>query len=267
MIYEQHKGFAIETNKRPRQYSMLEPHYHDSYELYIPLSGKSTLMIGEEIICIDPDCVVVTNAFVPHGNFSKSEHERTVIYFDDAFLDAYLTPNAKHTYFAFLTKPVINPSVENFKRIRELCKLMEKEYHSSNRSDEIFILLSELFIILRSSPAYSPRHTHEIDSLVGAVLSYVLLNYKSITSISHLAAHFYVSESYICRSFKKGTNLTLTQYINSLKIKEACDLLKNTDKSLTEICFYVGYNSYAHFCNNFSRITGTNPKDYRKNNQ
>ncbi len=265
MIYEQHKGFKIETNKHPRQYSMLEPHYHDSYELYISLSGQSTLMIGEEIVCVDPDCVVTINAFVPHGNFSKTEHERTVIYFDDAFLDTYLTPKAKQAYFSFMTKLVIKPSDNDFKRIRLLCKLMEKEYSSSNNSDKVFLLLSELFIILCSSPSHTPRHTNEINSFVGRVLSYVLLNYKSITSISELATHFYVSQSYMCRSFKKGTNLTLTQYINSLKIKEACNLLKSTDKSMTEICFDVGYNSYAHFCNNFSRITGTNPKDYRKN--
>lgn len=266
MIYEQHKGFGIETNKRPKQYAMLEPHYHDSYELFIPLSGKITLMIGEEIMCVDPDCVVVTNSFVPHGNFSKSEHERTVIYFDDAFLDTYLTPNARQVFFSFLTKTVIKPTGANFRRIRELCQLMENEYRSSNHPDEIFLMLSELFIILCISPAHTPHHANESDSMVGKILSYVLLNYKSITSIADLAAHFYVSQSYICRSFKKSTNLTLTQYINSLKIKEACDLLKNTDKSLTEICFDVGYNSYAHFCNNFSRITGTNPKDYRKNN-
>ena len=47
MIYEQHQGFSIETNKRSKHYSMSEPHYHDAYEIYIPLSGKSTLMIFE----------------------------------------------------------------------------------------------------------------------------------------------------------------------------------------------------------------------------
>ena len=52
MIYEQHQGFSIETNKRSKHYSMSEPHYHDAYEIYIPLSGKSTLMIGDEILCI-----------------------------------------------------------------------------------------------------------------------------------------------------------------------------------------------------------------------
>ena len=29
MIYEQHQGFSIETNKRSKHYSMSEPHYHD----------------------------------------------------------------------------------------------------------------------------------------------------------------------------------------------------------------------------------------------
>ena len=33
MIYEQHQGFSIETNKRSKHYSMSEPHYHDAYEI------------------------------------------------------------------------------------------------------------------------------------------------------------------------------------------------------------------------------------------
>ena len=89
MIYEQHQGFSIETNKRSKHYSMSEPHYHDAYEIYIPLSGKSTLMIGDEILCIEPDRVAVINALVPHGNFSKTEHERIVLYFDKLFLNNY----------------------------------------------------------------------------------------------------------------------------------------------------------------------------------
>ena len=81
MIYEQHQGFSIETNKRSKHYSMSEPHYHDAYEIYIPLSGKSTLMIGDEILCIEPDRVAVINALVPHGNFSKYYND------DDSYED------------------------------------------------------------------------------------------------------------------------------------------------------------------------------------
>ena len=266
MIYEQHQGFSIETNKRSKHYSMSEPHYHDAYEIYIPLSGKSTLMIGDEILCIEPDRVAVINALVPHGNFSKTEHERIVLYFDKLFLNNYLTHEAQNIYLSLFTAKVIQPSSVNFKRMQTYGRLLQQEYLEGKDASKIFLLLSELLILLKPSPPVKSVSPHEIEGILGAVLLYIILNFKSINSVTELAERFFVSKSYICRIFKKGTGLTITQYINSLKINEACNLLKDTDMDITKICYDVGYNSYTHFFSNFTKIIGETPYTYRKNN-
>ena len=263
MIYERHTSFGIERSRRSKRYTMHEPHYHDSYEIFVPHYGTGTLMIGDEVFSVEPDCVAVIKELSPHGNFSKSEHERTVLYFDKAFLSAYLTPKAQSLYLSLFENRLLKPSKEDFEKIQSLCTLLLKEHLSSNNPDKIFPLLSELLLILKASPSVGASPIYEADSVFGAVLSYININYKTITSIPHLAEKFFVSPSYLCRIFKKGTRLTISQYINTLKISEACEMLKTTDKSLLQISLDVGYNSYPHFVSNFTRITNLSPKEYR----
>ncbi|MBQ3110162.1 MAG: helix-turn-helix domain-containing protein [Clostridia bacterium] len=267
MIYERHTSFGIERSRRSKRYTMHEPHYHDSYEIFVPHYGTSTLMIGDEVFSVEPDCVAVIKELSPHGNFSKAEHERTVLYFDKDFLSPYLTVKAQALYLSLFENRLLKPSSDDFKKIQTLCSLLQKEHLSSNNPDKIFPLLSELLLILKASPIVKAPPIYEADSVFGAVLSYININYKSITSIPLLAENFFVSPSYLCRIFKKGTHLTISQYINSLKINEACEMLKTTDKSLMQISLEVGYNSYPHFVNNFTRITALSPNEYRKKNR
>ncbi len=267
MIYERHTSFGIERSRRSKKYTMHEPHYHDSYEIFVPHCGTSTLMIGDAVFSVESDCVAVIKELSPHGNFSKAEHERTVLYFDKDFLAPYLTQKAQELYLSVFENPLLKPSYDDFKKIQTLCSHLQREYLSSNNSDKIFSLLSELLLILKASPTAEALPIHEADSVFGAVLSYININYKSITSITLLAETFFVSPSYLCRIFKKGTKLTISQYINSLKINEACEMLKTTDKSLIQISLEVGYNSYSHFVNNFTRITSLSPNEYRKKNK
>lgn len=267
MIYERHTSFGIERSRRSKRYTMHEPHYHDSYEIFVPHYGTSTLMIGDEVFSVEPDCVAVIKELSPHGNFSKAEHERTVLYFDKDFLSPYLTAKAQEVYLSLFENRLLKPSYDDFQKIQTLCSSLHKEFLSSNNSDKIFPLLSELLLILKASPVVEALPIYEVDSVFGSVLSYININYKTITSITLLAEKFFVSPSYLCRIFKKGTRLTISQYINSLKINEACEMLKSSDKSLLQISLDVGYNSYPHFVNNFTKITSLSPSEYRKENK
>jgi AraC-like DNA-binding protein len=55
----------------------------------------------------------------------------------------------------------------------------------------------------------------------------------------------------------------VSQYVNSFRIAEACDLLENTEKSITEIMFDVGFQTKSNFNREFRRITDMTPKDWR----
>lgn len=265
-VYAEFKGFSIETKKHSKEHAMPRPHYHKAYEIYIPLGGNSTLMIGDEIISLDKSSIALISPSVPHGNFSKSEHERTVIYFDEDFLNLFLTPLAQKALLNCFSFKLLAPSQANLTTLHKLVSDLQNIDITKQTSPNIFLLLNQILIILNGSPKAEIRSPQVIEGTLGAVLSYININFTTIKSISELASSFFISESYLCRLFKDGTGLTVTQYINTLKINLACELLKSTKKPTTEICFDVGYNSYTYFCKNFIKLMGESPHRYRKNN-
>ena len=70
---------------------------------------------------------------------------------------------------------------------------------------------------------------------------------------------------YISHLFSKKLGMRFNDYINSLRISEACRMLLNSDDSVTDICFHVGFGTLRTFNRAFIRHTGRTPSEYRKN--
>lgn len=70
--------------------------------------------------------------------------------------------------------------------------------------------------------------------------------------------------NYLNRVIKGKTNLTTTQIINSRIVKEAKILLKQTEWSISEISYCLGFEEIAHFSNFFKKRTDMSPATYRK---
>ena len=95
------------------------------------------------------------------------------------------------------------------------------------------------------------------------ILGYLNEHHAEV-SADELAEKFYVSKSYISHMFKKRSGYTLNYYCNMLKVKDAKELLKGTDMSVTEVAFAVGFNNFSYFINTFKKITGVTPLAWRK---
>jgi AraC family transcriptional regulator, arabinose operon regulatory protein len=80
-------------------------------------------------------------------------------------------------------------------------------------------------------------------------------------SMSH---HFAMSFKQINRLFKKEIGTTVYDYLISKKIRTAKMLLKDTEMSVSEISYQIGYNDSHHFSNVFRKKTGFSPTEYRR---
>ena len=72
---------------------------------------------------------------------------------------------------------------------------------------------------------------------------------------------------YLCKKFKATFGVTLLNYVNGLKLNQACYLLKTTHYTLSEICEQIGIESMPYFIKIFTQRYGVTPAKYRKNNQ
>ncbi len=83
-------------------------------------------------------------------------------------------------------------------------------------------------------------------------------------SLSHIADTLGVHPSYLSRAFKKEMGMTLTNYINKLRIEEAKYLLDSGNASVTEAALSVGYNDPNYFSKVFTKLEHVTPQEYRK---
>ncbi|MBO9610559.1 MAG: helix-turn-helix transcriptional regulator [Paenibacillaceae bacterium] len=95
-------------------------------------------------------------------------------------------------------------------------------------------------------------------------IRYMDENYSSDLKLSDVCKYAMLSQTYFSGFIKYLTGKTFTEYINDLRIKKTIELLRETDKSVTDICFEVGFNEVTHFNRMFKKIKGLSPTAYRK---
>lgn len=102
------------------------------------------------------------------------------------------------------------------------------------------------------------------NSVVRDIKEYVHRNYKTEISLADLADHLYLSKEHLSRLFKKETGQNLFSYIMDLKMQEAKRLLTETDHTIDDIAFSLGFHDGNYFSKVFKKNVGTSPGSYRK---
>jgi len=84
-------------------------------------------------------------------------------------------------------------------------------------------------------------------------------------SLKDVCDQLKITEEYLIRLFKRHMNMTPMRYLNNLKMETATSLLLNSDLSVKEISWKLGFSSQYHFSRNFKAYSGCTPTDYRVN--
>ena len=133
------------------------------------------------------------------------------------------------------------------------------EYNFSIANNWLSIILTELmrkyYLDMEMEPAvYGDKFSH--------ILRYIHDNYQSVT-LERLCKKFNYTKPYLCFMFKNNTGKTFSNLINIQRTQAASTLLDESDYSVDEIAFKVGYNSADYFSRSFKKIYGLSPTAYR----
>lgn len=148
-----------------------------------------------------------------------------------------------------------------FRRIGENTDLIDSLEKGLSKSDiEIICDLIEGHIItlLEKFPNKS-----DSNPFVENIKNYIIDNLEYDINVSLIADIFHYNKLYLGRLFKKETGKTITDYINSQRIKNAAWLLKNTKQSVISIATQTGFNNVTYFNRLFKNLYGVSPKIYR----
>ena len=88
--------------------------------------------------------------------------------------------------------------------------------------------------------------------------------YAQPLDVAAVAAVAHVSEAHFIRSFRAVFGETPHRYLQRRRVERSMFLLRETDRSVTDICFDVGFMSLGTFSRTFREIIGETPSAYRE---
>lgn len=102
---------------------------------------------------------------------------------------------------------------------------------------------------------------------IRTTLIFIDFDLSADLSLHSLAALQNISSGYLSTLFKKEVGMTLTDYVNSRRMKQASQLLRSTALQIQTIAQYCGIPDVNYFSKTFKRYLGCTPKDYRHSQQ
>ena len=88
--------------------------------------------------------------------------------------------------------------------------------------------------------------------------------YADPLDVATVAAVAHISEAHFSRSFRAAFGETPHRYLQRRRVERSMFLLRETDRSITDICFDVGFMSLGTFSRTFHEIIGETPSSYRE---
>lgn len=233
-----------------RDTGVLSMHSHLCHEFYFSLSGGCTFMIDDKNYRVEPGSLFMVNQYERHQLLQMDTsipQERFAIFIDPSYLESISTSRTDLTY-CFTHRP------KNFSHRIVL---------SHGQQRRFIYYFNKL-----AAEAFHGRESEEqrqyFSSKVTDIITYIHHNIDSQLSIGDIAAHFYLSTSYLCRLFKKSTGTTINSYIISRRIELAQKLL-SAGYSVNEVYSMCGFNDYSNFFKAFTKKVGISPKKYAQN--
>jgi len=253
-------------------------HYHPEVELIYFKKGNGTQFIGDSIKRFQSGDVVLVGSYLPH-------YWR----FDDAYFDngVKTCADVKVVHFnelfwgdSFLNLPenrVIKTTLECAKRgiqIKGKAKQQIADLFNTHLNTEgpgkIIFLMEALMAASRckddqlSSIAFHHNVDDSDKDRISAIYDYSLAHFKNTITLEEIAEVANISPSSFCRFFKAKTRKTYTQFINEIRIGNACKLLIENKINVKQICYESGFNNFASFHKFFKLINGKSPLNYQK---
>jgi AraC-like DNA-binding protein len=247
-------------------------HYHPEFELVYVEALTGIRHVGQHISNYMESDLVLIGANIPHLNFDyelKTDYRQIVIQFKEHFLGE-----------AFKEAPELNDIQALFKRAnlglsftsdtKNIVAEKLKALQSMEKFKQLLCLLEIFQILALSNEVIELNDRDTSVSLflndkirMGAIYEYIQANFDNTPDVNKVASSVHLSTAAFCRYFKKQTKMTFTDFVNQYRITQAKTLLLQ-DKTISETCYEVGFESLSYFNKLFRKIAGENPSAFKK---
>lgn len=274
IVYSPHYDFFIDKAHRAAGYDMNTFHMHKKYEVYYQTQGTRRYYINDSAYLINAGSLVLIGPDEVHKTSSEgnSAHVRFVINFSRAYLESLFAVFPDVDFFSCFETGVhvVNVPLKQQALIESAFQMLydTRDDALATASAERQLVLSNLLLtskkLVSTARSESLAETRISNKTIDKIQSYISTHYADSFTLAQIAAQFYISPYYLSHLFKKTTNLSVVEYINSVRLTAAKNYFENTDFKITSVAEDTGFSTTAHFSRVFKEGTGLSPQQYRK---
>jgi AraC-like DNA-binding protein len=234
-------------------------HLHVHIELFYLIEGKMRAYIdsSEYTVCAGDILIAFPNRV---HRFEAVEPERYLLF----IIHPDMMPELSSVFSRRTPKsPLIKGATDDEALISLLHLLANTDAPSPYRDVTRKGLLSAFFgRLLDKIELIEPRT--EDSHAIRDVVNFCSEHFTSDLSLEMLEENLHLSRYYISHLFSHKLNIRFNDYVNSLRVSEACRLLRATTMGVTDISAQVGFNTLRTFNRSFVKQMGQSPSEYRR---
>ncbi|NOY00516.1 MAG: helix-turn-helix transcriptional regulator [Verrucomicrobia bacterium] len=252
-------------------------HYHPEIDILLILKNHGEFISGDYIGRLEPGTLIMNGPNIPHALHTSEAEERewdrpavAVIQFSRKSLGEDLLAKVEMQEIHHFLEDARN-GFEFFGKTRIAAKKIMLSMADLSELERVIELFKLLHLLAKSperqemaSAAYSPSLRDRDINRIDTIIRYLQAHKSETITLEQVAAVVHMSPKSFCRFFKTNTGKTLIQYVNELRIGEACEKLMQTDQAIIEIAFDVGFNNLSNFNRRFKALKNRSPREFRK---
>lgn len=266
------EGVLLSRIERDYAYSTEQYHHHAGYEIYFLNRGEREFVCAGKMFTVQAGDVFLVRPDVLHYAYGEIPHEKYGVEFSEKYISHYLTPAAREEVLGVFEQNHIVLNEEEQAKFRQVYLETMKRFQMEERDNSLCFMgvllmlgiLKEAVSRQESEDGRAAQPWQEAPESLRTVIAYIRGHYMSIHSLMDIADSCYVNKYYLSRSFRKYVGMTVMEYVNMLRLEQACELLVKTGLSVGEIAESCGFINKSHFSTLFKRHMGTSPMEFKK---
>ena len=227
-------------------------HCHEFYEIEYIISGSGDYVLDGRHINIRPNMIFFMSPINFHAVFPNNVRLINIMFDGNICNQAFLLR---------LTESAEALALSLEGKNKNIVEMVLKELIENITNYDYSVAL--LNCVLAKLAGSCTGSSSAISASKKASL-YILNNFRNNITLASVAAHVGFSPTYFSEIFKTETGRSFKEYLSSLRLEYARNLVLFSDKSITQICTESGFNDYANFIRRFKLRFGDSPGKYRR---
>lgn len=250
-------------------------HFHNYLEIGFCYEGEGHMILGEDTVRFSGREFTVIPPNYPHttnsdpGNISQWEY----LFIDvEEFLGKFIDNPVKSEKMIqrIYSKALFMKEEECRSVAAKILKIMDimrggEEFYLEEARGILASLLTEVARLNRNAEEEKIlEEKGKITNMMFRSLDYITMHYMEDIRVEDLARACHLSETHFRRVFTSYMKMSPLEYINTVRIRTACDLLQKTEDPIADIAHKCGFTTNSTFNRNFRQMMGMTPAEWRK---